>query len=60
MLSGREGRGRAKVKLKPELTAIDESVGMILPEEALERLGVDRGDTRLLVEEKGGLPDCSV
>lgn len=40
--------------LKLELTAVGNSVGVILPEEALERLGVDKGDSLLLTEDEDG------
>ena len=38
-----------------KLTAIGNSVGLILPKEVLARLGVGKGDTLFAVETKGGL-----
>jgi putative addiction module antidote len=38
-----------------KLTAIGNSVGVILPKEVLARLGVGKGDTLFAVETDGGL-----
>ena len=38
-----------------KLTAIGNSVGLILPKEVLARLGVGKGDTLFAVETDGGL-----
>ena len=38
-----------------KLTAIGNSVGLILPKEVLARLGVGKGDTLFAVESDGGL-----
>jgi putative addiction module antidote len=38
-----------------KLTAIGNSVGVILPKELLARLGVEKGDTLYAVEQPGGL-----
>ena len=38
-----------------KLTAIGNSVGLILPKEMLARLGVGKGDTLFAVETDGGL-----
>ena len=41
--------------LKVKVTAIGNSVGIVLPKEALGKLNVDKGDTLYLVENPEGL-----
>jgi putative addiction module antidote len=40
--------------IRLKVTTIGNSVGVILPKEALQHLKVDRGDTLTLVESEGG------
>jgi putative addiction module antidote len=40
--------------IRLKVTTIGNSVGVVLPKEALQRLKVDKGDTLTLVESEGG------
>jgi putative addiction module antidote len=40
--------------IRLKVTTIGNSVGVVLPKEALQRLKVDKGDTLTLVESDGG------